>query len=90
MSHEMYSRIDKSLIADICNGNKKMLDFYFEIGCCEENKIVNVDFNFVTSIRYAMELNNNQTVKLLLLKVFEINSYEYKEIMMLDLPVMLK
>ena len=37
-----------------------------------------------------MELSNNQTVKILLMKVFEINSYVYKEMIMLDLPVMLK
>ena len=51
--------------------------------------MINVDFNFVTTLRYSMEIGNNQTAKLLLNKVFEINSHEYKDVMMLDLPVML-
>jgi len=36
-----------------------------------------------------MELNSNQSVKILLNKVFEINQKSYQEIMMLDFPKML-
>ena len=48
------------------------------------------DFNFVSSLRLAMELNSNQSVKIILQKVFEINSKAYQEMMMLDLPKMLQ
>lgn len=37
-----------------------------------------------------MELNSNQSVKILLKKVFELNSKPYQEMMMLDLPKMLQ
>jgi hypothetical protein len=51
---------------------------------------VQTDFNFVSSLRLAMELNSNQSVKIILQKVFEINSKAYQEMMMLDLPKMLQ
>ena len=52
--------------------------------------MVQIDFNFVSSIRLAMELNSNQSVKLMLNNVFKLNSIEYQEMMMLDLPKMLQ
>ena len=52
--------------------------------------VVQIDFNFVSSLRLAMELNSNQSVKILLKKVFEMNNKKYQEMMMLDLPKMLQ
>jgi len=37
-----------------------------------------------------MELNSNQSVKLMLQNVFKINSMEYQEMMMLDFPKFLQ
>jgi len=63
--------------------------YYNEVGLCEENKVVQVDFNFVTTIRLAIELNQNQSVKLLLRKVFDLNRKSYQEYLMLDFPKIL-
>jgi len=52
--------------------------------------MVQIDFNFVSSLRLAMELNSNQSVKLMLNNVFKINSIEYQEMMMLDFPKFLQ
>lgn len=52
--------------------------------------MVQIDFNFVSSLRLAMELNSNQAVKLMLQNVFKINSIEYQEMMMLDFPKFLQ
>ena len=52
--------------------------------------MVQIDFNFVSSLRLAMELNSNQAVKLMLNNVFEINSIDYQEMMMLDFPKFLE
>ena len=37
-----------------------------------------------------MELNANQTVKILMEKVFEINHRSYQQLIMMDLPTYLK
>lgn len=87
---EVYKRIDGSLIHEISNNDDTSLDYYLKVGLCEENLIVQIDFNFVSSLRLAMELNSNQSVKILLKKVFELNSKPYQEMMMLDLPKMLQ
>jgi hypothetical protein len=86
----VYKRIDGSLIHEISNNEDQVLDYYLKVGLCEENLCVQIDFNFVSSLRLAMELNSNQSVKILLNKVFEINSKPYQEMMMLDLPKMLQ
>jgi hypothetical protein len=66
------------------------LKFYVDAKLCEENLMVQIDFNFVSSLRLAMELNSNQAVKLMLNNVFELNSIEYQEMMMLDFPKFLQ
>jgi len=43
----------------------------------------------VSTLRLAMELNSNQSVKIIINKVFEINDKKYGDMMMLDLPKML-
>lgn len=67
-----------------------MIDFYKKIGLCEDNLMIQADFNFVTTLRLAIELGANQSVKLLLNKIFELNRAAYKEILMLDLPKLLE
>jgi hypothetical protein len=47
--------------------------------------IVQIDFNFISTFRLALELNCNESIRLLLDKVFEINTKAYQEIIMLDL-----
>lgn len=56
---EVYKSIEGSLAHEISQADEDLLNFYLEIGLCEENLVINVDFNFVTSIRLAMELNSN-------------------------------
>lgn len=87
---DVYKRIDGSLIAEICCYDDKALQWYIDAKLCEENLMVQIDFNFVSSLRLAMELNSNQSVKLMLQNVFKINSIEYQEMMMLDFPKFLK
>lgn len=67
-----------------------MIDYYQKIGLCEENLMIQADFNFVTTLRLAMELGANQSVRLLLNKIFELNRPAYKEVLMLDLPKFLE
>lgn len=52
--------------------------------------IIQADFNFCTTVRIAMELNCNQSVKVILEKVFDLNNIKYQELLMLDLPIYLK
>lgn len=60
--------------------------FYVKADLCEENLVVQVDFNFCSTLRIAMELNQNQSIKMLLAHLFEKNNVAYTEIMMLELP----
>lgn len=87
---EVYKRIDGSLISEICEYNDQKLKWYVDAKLCEENLMVQIDFNFVSSLRLAMELNSSQSVKLMLNNVFKINSVEYQEMMMLDFPKFLQ
>ena len=89
-SVDKFSQVKSTLLAEHCNENRELLEFYRHVGCSGDNLMINLDFNLVTTLRYAMDIDNNQTVKLLLQKVFEINSHHYKDIIMLDLPVMLQ
>jgi hypothetical protein len=57
---------------------------------CEKNLLIQLDFNFCSTLRFAAELNENQSVKVILEKIFDINSIDYQEIFMLELPVQLK
>jgi len=52
----------------------------------DENLIISADFNFCTTVRIAMEQNCNQSVKVILEKVFELNNIKYQELLMMDLP----
>ena len=84
-----FKRIDGSLIDELCLGELKQVEFYKKIGMCEDNLIIQPDFNFVTTLRLAIELGANQTVKLLLKEIFRKNTREYQECIMLDLPKLL-
>lgn len=66
------------------------MDFYKKIGLCEDNLIIQPDFNFVTTLRLAIELGANQSVKLLLNRIFKDNKRIYQEALMLDLPKLLE
>jgi len=74
---------------ELTQQDEELMNFYLNIGLCEQNAIIQVDFNFVTTLRLAMTLSSNQTVKLLLKYIFETNTAEYQENMMLDLPTYL-
>lgn len=60
-----------------------------ELNLAEENLLIQVDFNFCTSLKIGMKLNSNQSVKVLLEKIWELNDSKYQELLMLDLPVYL-
>ena len=49
-----------------------------------------MDFNFCTSIRIAMEMDRNQSVKVLMEKVFDINNIKYQDHFKIDLPIYLR
>lgn len=51
--------------------------------------MIQPDFNFVTTLRLAVELGANQSVKLLLKEIFNKNQKVYQEPLMLDLPKLL-
>lgn len=57
---------------------------------CEKNLLIQLDFNFCSTLRFAAELNENQSLKNLLDTIFDINSIDYQDIFMLELPVQLK
>lgn len=46
-----------------------------------------MDFNFVSTLRYAYELKENQSVKVILDRIFDINSIDYQDIFMMELPI---
>lgn len=48
--------------------------------------MIQADFNFVSTLRLAQELGANQSLKMLLHYLFNINKREYVEVLMLDLP----
>lgn len=82
--------LEGSLIDDLVAGDKRLLRYYLDAGLAEENLIVNIDFTFVSTLRKAMELNKNQSIKLLVEKIFEMNETCYQEVMMLELPKFLE
>lgn len=84
------SSIEGSLIEEACGNDPILKKSYLEMRLCEKNLLIQLDFNFCSTIRIAGELNENQSVKVLLKKIFEINSIDYQDIFMLELPVMLK
>lgn len=66
-----------------------MVECYQQMELCEKNLLIQLDFNFCSSLRIAAELNSNQAVKQLLAKIFELNDVKYQEIFMLELPRLL-
>jgi hypothetical protein len=48
-----------SLAEELCEQNNDLLENLLELNLCEENLLIQVDFNFVSSLRIAMELNSN-------------------------------
>jgi len=61
-----------------------------EMELCESNLLIQLDFNFCSTLRLAAELNSNQSVKILLLKLFDMNEIAYQDILMMELPRMLQ
>lgn len=90
LDEKQFSQIDGSLIDEVCQNDQQQIQFYKKIGLCEDNLIIQPDFNFVTTLRLAAELGANQSVKLLLKEVFKKNKRTYQEAMMLDLPNILE
>jgi len=56
---------------------------------CSKNLLIQLDFNFCSTLRIAAELNSNQSVKILLKRIFEQNDIQYQEMFMLELPRLL-
>ena len=78
------------MASEISEEHPKLLNNLLDLKLADENLLIQADFNFCTTIRIAMELNCNQSVKVILEKVFELNDIKYQELIMLDLPVMLR
>lgn len=89
LDEKKFREIEGSLIDEICLSDAKQIEFYRSIGLCEYNMIIQPDFNFVTTLRLAVELGANQSVKLLLKEIFKQNRRIYQEPIMLDLPKLL-
>ena len=70
----MIENLEGSLIDDLCAGDELLLQYFIDISLAEKTNIVNVDYTFVTTLRKGMELNKNQSVKLLFDRIFEENS----------------
>lgn len=66
------------------------MDIYENMRLCEKNLLIQLDFNFCSSLRIAAELNSNQAVKQLMTKIFDLNEIQYQEIFMLELPRLLQ
>jgi hypothetical protein len=56
IEEEKFSKIEGSLIYDVCQGDEEKVKFYTSIGLCEDNLIIQPDFNFVTTLRLGVEL----------------------------------
>ena len=59
LDEKQFSQIDGSLIDELCFGEQSQIEFYKHIGLCEDNLIIQSDFNFVTTLRLAAELGAN-------------------------------
>ena len=90
IKEEVYREITGSLIDELCKGDKELYSFYKMMGLCEENKIIQTDFTFCTTLRLGMEMNQNESVKLLLNHIFKLNRKEYNDLVQLDLPKILE
>lgn len=87
---EQYKQIHGSLIEELCNKEQTLLDYYLELDLCEYNLLIQLDFNFTSSLRIAAELNSNQAVKQILVKIFEQNDVAYKDFFMMEFPRLLQ
>jgi len=74
-----------SLAEELCEQNNELLENLLVLNLCEENLLIQCDFNYCTSLRIAMELNSNQSVKILLEEIFKQNDIKYQELLMIDL-----
>jgi len=74
---EDYKNISGSLIDDLTCSNNELMNTYFKMQMCENTLLIHLDFNFCSTLRFALELNENKTVEYLLDKIFDINSREY-------------
>ena len=64
-------------------------NFYMKAGLAEENKVISADFTFCTTLRLGMEMNKNESIKLLLNHIFKLNRMSYNDLILLDLPMFL-
>lgn len=87
---DQYKNIRGSLASELSEQHPKLINNMLDLKLADENLIIQADFNFCTTVRIAMELNCNQSVKVILEKVFELNNIKYQELLMLDLSIMLK
>lgn len=74
----------------MCEADELKIDNLKRFGLAEETLIIQMDFNFCTTLRIAMEMNKNQSVKVLMEKVFEINNIKYQDLLKMDLPIFLR
>jgi len=88
--YEQYSNIRGSLAEELSNADTGIMEMYEKIQVCEKNLLIQLDFNFCSTLRIAAELNANQSVKILLHKIFEMNDISYQTMMMMELPRMLQ
>lgn len=86
---EQYSCIKGSLIQEVGNDLDEQMNSYETMDLCEKNLLIQLDFNFCSSLRIAAELNSNQAVKQLMTKIFELNDVKYQEIFMIEFPRLL-
>ena len=78
------------MVEEVSNGEPAIMENYEQYGLCEKSLLIQVDFNFCSSLRIAAELNSNQSVKMLMAKINELNDIKYQEIFMLEIPRMLQ
>jgi len=90
IKEEVYSELPGSLISELCKGDKELYNFYKMMDLCEENMIIQNDFTFCTSLRLGMEMNQNESIKLILNHIFKLNRKAYNDLIQLDLPMILK
>jgi len=81
-----YKNVRGSLVTELSENQDILYNNFLDMKIADENLIISADFNFCTTVRMAMELNCNQSVKVILEKVFELNNIKYQELLMMDLP----
>lgn len=89
-AQSQYEKIKGSLIEEVSNGEPSLVQNYLDIDLCDLNLLIQMDFNFCSSLRIAAELNSNQAVKQILAKIFELNDVKYQDIFMMEIPRLLQ